>query len=157
MIKIVLIWYKNKKFTELPLFWTWPENPAFQDWQLLPPPGYDEDCWWRLLVIKMQVSYLYAKVALQRRGIIGFFKNTFGWVTSLLMFTFIKIFALKFLDCLWVFSRQFISAKIYPNKLAAHEHNHADMLVLKRFRCIVVDDLVWFISVEALSQSWVFF
>ena len=147
MIKIVIIWYRVTTLLDL------ARKSGFSGLTATPSSWL----WWRLLVMKMQVSYLYVKVALQRRGIIGFFKNTFGWVTSLLMFTFIKIFVLKILDCLWVFSRQFISAKIYPNKLAAHKHNHADMLVLKKFRCIVVDDLVWFISVEALSQSWVFF
>ena len=58
---------------------------------------------------------------------------------------------------IWVFSRKCISAKIYPNKFAALEQDHAGMLVLQRLRCNVVNDLSRFISVEALSQSVVFF
>ena len=56
-----------------------------------------------------------------------------------------------------VFSRKGIWAKIYPNKLAALEQDHAGMLVLQRLRCNVVNDLSRFISVEALSQSVLFF
>ena len=56
-----------------------------------------------------------------------------------------------------LFSRQFISAKIYPNKLAALKHDHGDVLILKRLRCNVVNDLTWFINLEALSQPEVFF
>ena len=49
-----------------------------------------------------------------------------------------------------------IFSKIYPNKVAVLEHYDADMLVLKRLRCNAVDDLAWFICVEALSQPEVF-
>ena len=58
---------------------------------------------------------------------------------------------------IWVFSWQFISVKIYRKKSAAHEHNHSDMFLLKRVRCNVGNDLVWFISMEVLfSHRWSF-
>lgn len=44
-----------------------------------------------------------------------------------------------------IFFRQFISAKIYFNELAALEHYNADMLVLNRLRCSALNDLAWFI------------
>ena len=50
---------------------------------------------------------------------------------------------------------KFISAKIYPNMVAALEHDNAEMLMLKRPRCNVVNDLTCFICVEALPARGV--
>ena len=50
-----------------------------------------------------------------------------------------------------IFSK-IISAKIYPNKVAALEHCDDDILVLKRLKCNAKNDLARFICVEALSQ-----
>ena len=49
-----------------------------------------------------------------------------------------------------------IFSKIYLSKVAVLEHYDADILVQKKLRCNAVNDLAWFICVEALSQPEVF-
>ena len=61
----------------------------------------------------------------------------------------------SFSNC--IFSQKFIAVKIYFNKVAALEHYHTDMFVLKRLSCNSINGLTWFICVEALSQPEVLF